>query len=347
MFELIKTLTEMSGPVGQEHLVVDYVEQLWQQGGAATSRTQTNNLLGHVGGQGPKLLLIAHADELCYLVRAIDDNGFIWLANGQGWQRTTSFRFAFTIGQRVRVLARSGIIPGVIATVTGHLATVALSEPSELTWNDFWVDTGLTKSELEARGVTPGTRIIWEASTEKFGAHIVGKALDDRVLLAVLTELLYRVSPDKLCCDLTLGCSVLEEIGAVGAMAVAARHHFDYAIALEIGMAGDIPGVPAHTVPLRLGAGPVLVHQDSLAHYDYALTQRLEAVAAQAGIPIQHAVFGSFGSDGSAFIKADVPAALVAFPTRYTHTPFETGHMGDIEALVDWLTAFIIDGFRE
>lgn len=347
MFKLIKTLTELSGPVGQEHEVVDAIEQHWQAAGATTSRTQTNNLFGHVGGQGPKLLLIAHADELCYLVRAIDEKGFLWLANGQNWQRTTSLRDAFTIGQRVRVLARSGIIPGVIATVAGHLATIALNEPTELTWNDFWVDTGLTKTELLDRGVTPGTRIIWEATTERLGHHIVGKALDDRVSLAVLTALLSRISPEELSCDLTLGCSVLEEIGAVGSRAAATSQRFDYAIVLEIGMAGDIPNVPAHAVSLALGKGPILVHKDSLTHYDYALTQRLEQVALKSNIPIQHAVFGSFGSDGSSFIKADIPAALVAFPTRYTHTPFEMAHLGDIESLLDWLTQFVRDGFRD
>jgi putative aminopeptidase FrvX len=63
MFELIKTLTEMSGPIGQEHAVVDYVETLWQQGGAQTERTKLNNLLAHVGGQGPKHPLVAHAAE--------------------------------------------------------------------------------------------------------------------------------------------------------------------------------------------------------------------------------------------------------------------------------------------
>ena len=341
MFELIKTLTEISGPIGQEHAVVNYVEKLWQQGGATTERTKLNNLLAHVGGQGPKLLLVAHADELCYLVRAIDEDGFLWLANGQGWNRTTSFRDAFTIGQRVRVLARSGELPGVITAVTGHLATIATREPSELTWNDFWVDTGLSKAELLERGVTPGTRIIWDATTEQFGSHVVGKALDDRVLLAVLTELLNRISPDELTYDLTLGCSVQEEIGLIGAFGLTAHSTFDYAIALEIGLADDIPGVPNHAVSLRLGQGPVLIHKDALVHYHHGLTSKLEQVAQAAQIPIQHAVFGSFGCDGSALMKADIPSALIAFPARYTHSPFETGHLGDIEAMVDWLEAFV------
>ncbi|MEM7343020.1 MAG: M20/M25/M40 family metallo-hydrolase, partial [Chloroflexota bacterium] len=322
-------------------IVLDYIETLWQQKGATIERTKIGNILAHVGGQGPKILLAAHADELCYLVRAIDADGFLWLANGQGWNRTTSFRDAFTIGQRVRVLARSGVIPGVIATVTGHLASIALPNPNELTWNDFWVDTGLSRDELLARGVTPGTRIIWDATTEQFGDHIVGKALDDRVPLAILTEILERVAPDDLGCELTLACTVQEEVGVIGATALAAQAQFDAAIALEIGMASDIPGVNDHSVSLRLGQGPALIHKDSMVHYDHTLTGRLEAVAQAANIPIQHAVFGSFGSDGSAFMKADIPAALVAFPTRYTHSPFEMAHLGDIEALTEWLCAFV------
>ena len=94
-------------------------------------------------------------------------------------------------------------------------------------------------------------------------------------------------------------------------------------------------------MPLRLGQGPVLVHKDSLVHYDHRVTQALERTAANAAIAIQHAVFGSFGSDGGEFMRADIPTALIAFPARYTHTPFETAHLGDIEAMVKWLEAFV------
>lgn len=341
MFALIKELTELSGPIGQEGIVLDHIERLWREAGATTERTRTGNVLARGGGTGPKLLLAAHADELCYLVRAIDAGGFLWLANGQAWSRTTSQRNAFTIGQRVRVLARTGEIPGVIAAVTGHLASFALPEPKELTWDDFWVDTGLTRDELAARGVTPGTRIIWDATTEQFGPHVVGKALDDRVPLAVITEVLRRVPVAERRWDVTLACTVQEEIGLIGAYALAAREQFDAAIAVEIGMAGDVPGVAERAMPLRLGAGPALVHKDALTHYDYALTAALERTAKAANISIQHAVFGSFGSDSAAFMKADIPAAMVAFPARYTHSPFETGHLADIEALVQWLCAFV------
>ena len=346
VFDLIKELTELPGPVGQEAAVLDRIEAIWGEAGVATERTRIGNVLARAGGQGPRVLLVAHADELCYLVRAIHPDGFLWLANGQAWSRTTSVRNWFTVGQRVTVLARSVLIPGVIAAGTGHLASQALDEPNTLTWNDFWVDTGLSRDELAERGVTPGTRVIWDAATTQFGQHVVGKALDDRVPLAVITEVMRRVPLAERRCDLTLACSVQEEIGLIGARALAA-YDGDYAaaIAVEIGMAGDIPVLSEQRdMPLRLGAGPVLVHKDALVHYDHALTTRLEQVAAAANIPIQHAIFGSFGSDGQALMAADIPAALVAFPARYTHSPFETGHLGDIEALVEWLCAFVRAG---
>ncbi len=344
MFKLIKELTELPGPVGQEETVLAAVEELWSAAGASVERTRLGNLIAEAGGAGPRLLLLAHADELCYLVRAVDRHGFIWLANGQNWSRSAGLRNAFYIGQRVRVLGRNGVVPGVVAAATGHLASQALAEPHELTWNDFWVDTGLSCEELARAGVTPGTRIVWDATTEQRGRHVVGKALDDRVLLAVMTEVLRRVPRSQLRCRLTLAATVQEEIGVVGASALAAKRDFDAAVVLEIGMAGDIPGVPARDLPARLGGGPLLVHKDALVHYDHRLTAHLEQVAKQANIAIQHAVFGSYGSDGVALMRADVPAALAAFPARYTHTPFETAHLDDIEALTEWMCALVRTG---
>jgi endoglucanase len=183
--------------------------------------------------------------------------------------------------------------------------------------------------------------VVWDAETIQLGPHVVGKALDDRVPLAVMTEVLRRVPREERAWDLTLACTVQEEVEVIGASALASRERFDAAIAVEIGLAGDMPGVDERAMPVRLGAGPVLVHKDALVHYDYKLTRDLEQAADGAGIVLQHAVFGSIGSDGVAFMRADVPSALVAFPTRYTHSPFETGHLGDIETLITWLCAFV------
>lgn len=344
LIELVRMLTELVGPSGEEGPVLDAMTALWLEAGVRVERSPIGNLLGRAGGQGPRLLLAAHADELCYFVRAIDPGGYLWLANGQAWTRTTSFRNAFTIGAPVHILARRGMLPGYIATATGHVASLVFRELTELTWNDFWVDTGLTRDQLLERGVTPGTRIVWDAATRHVGDHLVGKAFDDRVALAVLTEVIRRVPVADRRWDVTLAATVQEEIGVVGASALAAREQFAAAIVVESGLTGDIPQAGQAAMPIRLGAGPVLVHKDSLVHYDHALTTQLERTASTCGTGIQHAVFGSFGSDGSAFMKGDIPTALVAFPTRYTHTPFETVDERDIARLVDWLCAVLREG---
>jgi len=344
LFELIRELTELTGPSGEEGPVLDAVTARWGELGAQVERSPLGNVVARVGGSGPRLLLAAHADELCYLVRAIDADGYLWLANGQAWTRTTSIRNWFAVGTPVRVLARNGPLPGYLAAVTGHLATLVLREPSELTWNDLWVDTGLSREELLSRGVTPGTRIIWDVPTRQIGRHIVGKACDDRVALAVITEVARRVPAAERRWELTLTATVQEEIGVVGASALASAERCAAAIVVESGLAGDVPHAGDREMPVRLGAGPALVHKDSLVHYDHALGRRLEQVAGDAGVAIQHAVFGSYGSDGSAFMKAGIPTALVTFPTRYTHTPFETVDERDVEALVEWLCAVVRAG---
>ena len=341
MFELIKRLCELSGPSGQEGPVLDEAERLWREAGLAIERTRTGTLIGRAGGRGRKVLLLAHADELCYLVRSVDPAGFLWLANGQSWTRAFGPRNWFTVGSRVRVLASSGELPGVIAAVTGHVATLRLADKPDFDWDDLWVDTGLTRDQLAERGVRPGTRVIWDAPCQRLGAHLVGKALDDRVGLAAICEVARRVPAAELGCDLTVAATIQEEIGVVGAAALAAREQFDAAIVVESGLAGDVPRVGQAALPLRLGGGPALVHKDSLVHYDHALTGQLERLAGQRGISLQHAVFGSYGSDGSSLMRADVPTALLAFPTRYTHTPFEMGSLADVEAMVELLVAYV------
>jgi hypothetical protein len=81
MFHLIKKLTELPGPVGQEHAVLEYVGPLWREAGAETARTRIGNLVARTEGPWPRLLLVAHADEL--LPRPIDRPS--WLPVAGPW----------------------------------------------------------------------------------------------------------------------------------------------------------------------------------------------------------------------------------------------------------------------
>ena len=126
----------------------------------------------------------------------------------------------------------------------------------------------------------------------------------------------------------------------IGAHALGVTGQYDLAINLDVGLTGDIPGPDSRDFPGRLGAGPMLVHADVSAQYSRTLIRDLEATARATDIPVQHAVFQNYGSDGGAMLKGGVETALVAYPTRYTHSPIETIDLNDLVDTVRLLIAF-------
>jgi len=173
------------------------------------------------------------------------------------------------------------------------------------------------------------------------GKLYCGKAMDDRVGLAIMSQLLEEVDSSDLKYDLHLVSTVQEEIGLMGAASLFKQGDFQLCIALECGQAGDIPTVEERDMPVKLGEGPILVHKDSMVHYSRSIIQRLREVAEREDIPVQDAVFSGFGSDGAALIRQGVPTALIAPPTRYTHSPFEMVHEDDLRAAVMLLKSFL------
>ena len=344
MYDLLKALCELPGPGGDEGLVQKFIAERWRPRVQAITSSPVGNLFAHVGGQGKRLLIASHADELCYVVRAISDDGYVWLASGQ---RDPEFRpglRAFMVmpwGHPALILTASGPVEGVFATLTGHVLTPEQRNKHPLDWNDFWVDLGAaSRDEVLARGVQIGDRVIWNTPLRRMGQLAYGKAIDDRVGLAIMDRLLDVLDRDRLAYDLTFVSTVQEELALIGAESVARYVDCEMAISLDIGLVGDVPGVDQRHASARLGAGPTLVHKD-IALYDRALTQALAQAAQKASIPVQHALFSFYGSDSGAFMRQGMQAALVTVPTRYTHSPFEMIHLDDVEQTVQLLKVFL------
>ena len=75
--ETLKTLMELPGPTGRERPVMDWLRAEWEPQVERVWSSKVGNLLAHVGGQGPKLLIQGHADELSFVVKHIDEDGFL------------------------------------------------------------------------------------------------------------------------------------------------------------------------------------------------------------------------------------------------------------------------------
>ena len=338
-FATLRTLMELPGPTGQEQRVMAWLRERWTPRTERIWTTKVGNLLAHVGGRGPILLLQGHADEIGFVVKSIDANGFLWLASGQAGGEPAR---RYPVGQPALVLGRGDPVAGVFATTTGHILTADQRQKDRLDYNELFVDIGASsRAEVVERGIQVGAGVIWNPPVRRLGTRIYGKAIDDRVALALMTLLLEQVDPQSLTYDLYLAATIQEEIGLAGANSLRADVDADLAIALDNGPVGDIPTVDPRELPTVLGGGPVLVHKDAYVHYDQALLWQLADLAEQAGIPIQHGVYQHFGSDGAALLRQGIPTALLAPSTRYTHSAFEMLDERDIDDTLRLLHVFV------
>jgi endoglucanase len=329
--------------IGHEDPVQEVLAERWTPYCEEVKTTGVGNVIAKVGGKGPRLLIEAHADEIGVVVKSISSEGIVWVAPKNGLAaKLRPGRDLFILGQSCVIQSDEGLIDGVFAALSGHVTPPELKEKEHLGWSDFFVDVGAaSRDEVVEQGVRIGDAVIWNPPTRRLGRYIVGKAMDDRAGLGIMTALLERLDRNELKYELYLASTVQEELGLVGAYSLERDQRFDMAIALDVGLSGDLPGVDEKEMRCRLGGGPILVHHDGTVHYDRKITRQLTKVAEEADIPIQDAVFARYSSDGHALIKAGLPTALVAFATRYTHSPFEMLDEGDLERCVDLLESYV------
>lgn len=340
LFQALRELSELPGPTGHEDAVQDWLAERWSTF-ATVQRTRVDNVIATVGGQGRRLLIMGHADEICFMVKSVSDDGFLHLWPYYNDTRGYPPSWVMPLNQPALVLTESGTVPGFFATTSGHV--LRKRDDSRWEWNDWFVDLGLTSREqAEALDIFPGCRVIWNPKVQRYGPHrITGKAMDDRAALAVATivgtELAGR---SDLAYEICLASTVQEENGLIGAQSIADTLDVDVCLALDVGLVGDNPGPDVRDFPNRLGAGPAVVYQDASAHYSRTLSDRILRIARERGIPAQRAIYQQYGSDGSALLRRGTEVALLTYPTRYTHSPVETVDERDLNWLVDLLIAF-------
>jgi endoglucanase len=334
---IVALLTEfcsVPAPSGAESELAAVLTERWTPRCEEVRRDPIGNVIARVGGTGPRVLLQAHMDQVGYVVRHVTDEGFVLLDTAQGDRRTGPER-RHPIGQPVRVLTRDGSwLDGVLVASSGHVLTAKQRETHELGFNDFWVELGMSRHALLEAGVHVGAPVIFSAGVRRVGDLLIGPAMDNRVGLALMDAM---IETADLACELWLIATTQEENGLHGARALIREARFDAAIALDVGLAGDIPAVEEREYGTRLGAGPIVVHRDTGIIYDRILSQHLLGL----GVPAQDGLFAGYGSDGLALAEEGSPTALVTVGTRYTHTAFETIHPRDLDTTVELLGAFL------
>lgn len=331
---VLQRLSEMNGPAGFEGPVREYVSDLARRLGAEVSVDKMGNVHGHVKGGGPKVMLIAHMDEIGLMVADIDDDGFIYFTNLGGWDPR------LLPGLEVTVMAEGRDLPGTVGMKPPHITSEAeRKQVAEMT--DLFVDTGLDAAGLQRAGVRVGTPIAPSTSFRRLSRNrVMGKAFDDRAGCYILLRLLEE---GDLPCDVTFVWSVQEEVGARGGGPAATRIDPDYVIVVESTIAADFPGVPRQKVIARLLEGTVVTVMDRLQIADPGMLKALLEVAEERNLKVQIKKPGIGATDaGPIHLRGTGYRALpLAVPSRYIHGPASILDLRDLENTVSLVRAMV------
>ncbi|ENG2552095.1 TPA: aminopeptidase [Citrobacter farmeri] len=313
--ELLQQLCEASAVSGDEQEVRNILINTLEHDVDEITFDGLGSFVARKGNSGPKVAIVGHMDEVGFMVTHIDDNGFLRFTTIGGWWSQSM------LNHRVVIRTRKGVkIPGVIGSVAPHALTDKQKQ-QPLIFDEMFIDIGAdSREKVEKRGIAIGDFVSPEANFARWDEDkVVGKALDNRVGCALMTELLQTVDNP----DITLyGVgSVEEEVGLRGAQTSAEHIKPDMVIVLDTAVAGDVPGIDSLKYPLKLGHGPGLMLFDKRYFPNQQLVAALKASAESSTVPVQFCTMKTGATDGGRYnvMGGGRPVAALCLPTRYLH----------------------------
>ena len=329
--EFLYDLLETPSPSGYETQAqrrwIDYVETF-----ADEVRTDGyGNAVGVLNGEGPAIAIGGHTDEIGYIVRKIDDEGYIHLGRIGGSDKTVSR------GQHVKIHNGDDSIHGVIGQTAIHLR-----DKDDETYDSIaeqQVDIGAADEEEAKELVEVGDPVtIATTVNELQSTRIAARGLDNRVGTWVAAETLRRAAERDVDATVYAVSTVQEEVGLKGAQMIGEELAPDAAVAVDVTHATDYPSAPGDKASdVALGEGPV-VGRGSANHPKVVDTVRTAADETEIDIQLSAAGIRT-GTDADAFFTqaGGIPSLNLGIPNRYMHTPVEVIDTEDLDAAVEVL----------
>jgi tetrahedral aminopeptidase len=336
--QFLKSLVEAGGTSGYE----GPVQALFRRQVEPLAEGVTTDVMGNttavLNGRGqPKLMFAGHADEIGFLVRYINDEGFVYFGPVGGWDAEV------VVGQRVTVHTASGPVRGVVGKRAIHLMDEEdRKKKSEL--DALWIDVGVSDRAEAERLVAIGDSVTIAAGFERLqGDLATAKSFDNRMAVFIVAETLRLLQGQKLAAAIYGVSTVQEEIGLRGAQTASYGINPEVGVALDVCHAIDYPEADKlrrKVGDIRIGRGPVIARGANISPRVFDL---LVATAREEGIPYQvEAAPRGTGTDANAMQlnRAGMATGLVSVPLRYMHTPCEVLSLADLENACRLCAAF-------
>lgn len=311
-FSLLKELVGVYGPTSNEKLIREYIISEIKDFVDETFVDALGNLIARKKGNGKKVMISAHMDQIGLMVIDIDEKGFLRFTNVGG--------ISPVISLSQQVVFENGTI--------GVVYSEPVDDISKLKLENMYIDIGAFSKEEAEKKVSIGDICIYKLEYVENENVVFTPYLDDRVGCFIAIEALKSIkNPVN---DLYFVFSVQEEVGLRGAKTAAYRINPDVGIALDVTSNGDTPKARRFAISLNKGAAIKVKDNSIICHPK--VKELLVSLAKNNEIPYQMEVLEFGGTDSGAIhiSKEGVPSGVISVPTRYVHSTIEMASKNDI-----------------
>ena len=323
MKSLIEKITQITGPSGYETQIRAAVRAEIE---GLVDEIQVDNLGNLIarknptgGENGLKIMLAAHIDEIGLIVTHVDERGFVRFAPLGGVNPLN------LPGGRVRFLNGA----------QGVIGTERRSDPSKRPdLEQMYIDLGV--SSRKECPVRVGDVAAFDRPFVDMGKRLISKAMDDRISVVILIEVLRQMKAQKLHTphQVFFVFSVQEEVGIRGATTAAYGIDPDIGLAVDVTASGDTPN--GMRMEVGLGKGPAIKVRDQGMLSDPRVVDWMMRGAEKARLPYQLEILemGTTDARSIQISRAGVPAGCISIPCRYIHSPSEMVDYDDVQNAV-------------
>lgn len=327
LHELLTTPSPSGYEVDGQRRWIDYVEEFADQ---VTTDDYGNAIAVYEGGDA-EIAFAGHADEIGFIVRKIDEEGFVHVSRIGGSDKTVSQ------GQHVQIHTDDGPVNGVVGQTAIHLR-----DKKEDSYSDIEaqrIDIGAEDGDAAEELIEVGDPVTFASTIEELqGSRVAARGMDNRVGTWTAAEALRKATEREVDATVYAISTVQEELGLQGAKMVANEIDPDGVVAIDVTHAPDYPHAPGDKASdVELGAGPA-IGRGSANHP--TLVQATRDAAEDADIDVQLMAAGiRTGTDADAFFTeaGGTPSLNLGIPNRYMHTPVEVIDTDDLDAATELL----------
>jgi len=332
ILSLLKALSEAHAPPRMENRVAEIILGYLEGAVDRSWGDALGNLIVRLrgAGDGPRVMMAAHMDEVGLIIHHIDEDGFLYPLLLGGLDPRV------LLGQRV-VVHGEQVVEGCIGAKPPHITTPEEAKRApEL--RELYIDIGARRrDEVEALGIRIGTPVTFSSRFARLaGGRVMGKAFDDRVGCVVEMLIAKRLAESGCEAEVYAVFTAEEELGMRGAAVAASSIEPRYAFVFEAGVAADVPGVSSLDRVASLGAGPAIRIMDATMLSSRRMVDYLVSIAEELGMRYQLQIYNRGGTDAGRIHTSGrgVETGVIAVPCRYLHSPNLVLDISDAEGAV-------------